>query len=69
MGRIARATCTTSTLVLEGGVDVRHGLTIAVTGDDECGMVPRTESKAAPRSLSMLLPAAVRARQTAVSIP
>ena len=50
-------------------IEVLDGRPIAATVDGECGLVQRIEAKAAPRALSMLLPAAVRARQTAVSIP
>ena len=50
-------------------IEVLDGRPIAATVDGECGLVQRIEAKAAPRALAMLLPAAVRARQTAVSIP
>src|SRR5699024_10321904 len=50
-------------------IEVLDGRPIAATVDGEGGLVQRIEAKATPRALSMLLPAAVRARQTAVSIP
>ena len=48
-------------------IEVLDGRPLAATVDGECGLVTELEARVAPRSLTLLLPPAVRLRQDAVT--